>query len=206
MTAAIDLRTACRFVAADAAAGRLARWGWSSVIDEIVHEAVIEADVFDHLAAAAGREDHFPIGNAGVLHVYGYWFSEVVTPFGKKRDRWADGLLARALDQDSDAFQLREIAGTTPLQRVTTAALPVLAAPQAGVLGSADASVDGVDTRVVLVSNGGQTALVYGVDAGAGWQLITAFPFAGDADALLSDFATRPALRWNAVAAPTAAR
>ena len=61
-------------------------------------------------AAAAGLAAAFPVGNAGLLHVYGYWFSDEPTPYGFKRDRWVDGALAGALTGDDSDERLRNAA------------------------------------------------------------------------------------------------
>ncbi|MGW9022002.1 amino acid deaminase [Leucobacter chromiiresistens] len=202
----------------DAAAGRLALWGASTLIDEHTGVASFDRQTFDALHEAAGVAAEFPVGNAGLIHVYGYWFSEVPTPFGFKRDRWQQGDLARALGRPADAFHLSRGAdaegpGSTPLQRVTDAALPHLRRPpQQARVGEADLRGSGADaarrSRVVLVQRGDRDAspaLVYGIapagraETTAPLQLITAFPFAGDADALLADFEAHPAPRWNAV-------
>lgn len=202
----------------DAAAGRLALWGASTVIDEHTRVPSFDARIFDALHAAAGVAAEFPVGNAGLIHVYGYWFSEVTTPFGFKRDRWQQGDLARALGRPADAFHLSRGAdaegpGSTPLQRVTDAALPHLRRPpQEARVGEAELRGSGADavrcSRVVLVQCGDRDAapaLVYGIapaeraETPAPLQLVTAFPFAGDADALLADFEAHPAPRWNAV-------
>ena len=82
--------TALAHIRRDAAAGRFAQWALSTLIDEFTGVPSIEKDLFDTLHAAAGIDAEFPIGNAGVLHVYGYWFSEVPTPFGYKRDLFVE--------------------------------------------------------------------------------------------------------------------
>lgn len=135
----------------------------------------IDTALFDTLHAVAGIDAAFPTGNAGLLHVYGYWYSTVPTPFGYKRDRWHDGTLARAFGLPADAFHLDAPQagrpgsapgpGPTLLARVTAAALPVLRRPPAGSL-VAEAVVDGRLSRVVLHRAPGADApaLVYGIE------------------------------------------
>ncbi|GAA1787745.1 amino acid deaminase [Leucobacter iarius] len=164
----------------DTATGRLAHWGASTLIDEHTGVPSIDAELFETLHRAAGLDAAFPIGHAGLLHVYGYWYSTVPTPFGYKRDRWHDGTLARAYGLPADAFHLDAPQPSPPgsgapgsdpeptlLARVTAAALPVLRRPPAGSL-VADAVVDGRLSRVVLHrAPGAETpALVYGIEAG----------------------------------------
>ena len=189
----------------DAAAGRFAVWGRSTLIDEFTGVPSIPRELFDALHAAAGIPAAFPVGNAGLLHVYGYWFSAVPTPFGFKRDRWRDGALARALGKPADAFLLFGH-GTTALERVTAAALPVLRTPPAAAL-QAEAIIATPagprPSRVVLrrADPAGPAALVYGIAGASGpLELVTAFPLAGDPEPLLGDFAAEPRPRWNAVA------
>lgn len=203
----------------DAAAGRLAHWGASTLTDEHTGVPSIDAELFGILHRAAGLDATFPIGHAGLLHVYGYWYSTVPTPFGYKRDRWHDGTLARAFGLPADAFHLDapqpgrpgsgapgSDPGPTLLARVTAAALPVLRRPPTGSL-VADAVVDGRLSRVVLHrAPGAETpALVYGIEpsgsapASDRLVLLTAFPFSGDPAPLLEEFVREPVLRWNAV-------
>lgn len=188
------LEAALRCLREDARAGRLDLWSSSTVVDENVGVPVIERALFDRLHEAAGSDAEFPIGNAGVIHVYGYLFSEIHTPFGYKRDRWNDGVLARALGLPASAFRLGDSAEETPLERVTASALPLLREPPAGAT-VLDVAVDGHATRaVVTASADGSGVLCYGVDD----RLVTLFPIA-DARAFARQAAVEPArLRWNA--------
>lgn len=161
---------------------------------------MIDEALFDRLHHAAGIPARFPIGNAGVIHVYGYWFSTAVTPYGYKRDRWNDGELATLLGQDHDAFHLAGDEESTPLRRVTEAVLPLLESPPASARGSADLDLDGLKARVVLIGeDASSAALIYGLDSGEGWRMITTFPLSGATNAVLNEFTTDRRLRWNAV-------
>ena len=158
-------------VRADAAAGRFSSWGGSTLIDEFTGVPSIPRELFDALHEAAGIRATFPVGNAGLLHVYGYWFSRVRTPFGYKRDRWLQGDLARALGCAGQEFLLGTTESGTTLARVTRAALPVLLDPPAGatVAEAEFGSPSGPRVaRVVLhaAEPGGPTALVYGIGDG----------------------------------------
>jgi hypothetical protein len=198
---ALETAAIARCVVADARARRFAAWGRSTVVDEFVGEAVVPEGVVTALHRLAGLPARFPLGNAGLLHVYGYWFATRPTPFGYKRDRWLDGRLARAFGLPDTAFVPGADPTATPLQRVLEVALPVLADPR-DALATADVAVDGLLTRVVLVRDSGSasTALVYGVDGGDGLRLVTTFPVDGDPLALVDEFVASPRLRWNAVA------
>ncbi|RZU65765.1 hypothetical protein EV379_2103 [Microterricola gilva] len=196
-------------VAADADAGRFALWGESTVIDEHSGTAVVGRPLFDLLHELAGVRAVWPVGNAGLLHVYGYLFSEEKTPFGYKRERWMGGGVAAALDLPSEHFSPWTVHGTeTLLQRVTDAALPRLGA-EPGHAGPA-ASVDEWDAAVlartrVVVAADGSAALVYGVrwpDSGAPMRLVTIFPVeAASAEWLRALGSGPPRLRYNVAVA-----
>lgn len=187
-------------IAADRRAGRLDAWCWSTVVDENVGSAVIDEELFDRIHAAAGVDARFPIGNAGLIHVYGYLFSTVVTPYGLKRDRWNDGVLARMLDRPEGWFRLGDSVDETPLERVLDAAMPLLADPPAGATSVRDWRIsDTIAQRaVVVVAEGGSGALVSGIDDGSGMKLLTIFPVADAADAARDLRGGEPRLRWNA--------
>jgi len=176
-------------LAEDRAAGRFADWGRSSVIDENVGVAVLPRAVFDELHGRAGLEAEWPVGNAAVLHVYGYLLSTTPTPYGLKRERWLSGELDRACGLEAGA--LLPWAGTeTLLSRATAAASALLARP--------DAVTEEVEGRIARIAlgdplPGGGAALAYAVDG----RIVTMFPVA-DPAALRAGLGT-PRLRWNAV-------
>lgn len=202
-----SLASALAAIRDDAAAGLLDAWALSTVIDENTNSPVIDETLFDALHAAAGITAEWPVGNAGLLHVYGYWFSTVETPYGLKRDRWVDGQLTAALGLPTDAFHFDESRASTLLRRVTDAVMPVLVDPDAHAVTWADVRVGdahtaSLQTRAVLVRPAGAsaTALVYGVDDGCGMRLVTVFPIQGETGPVLEEFVSEPRLRWNAAA------
>ncbi|WP_158685456.1 amino acid deaminase [Microbacterium halophytorum] len=183
-------------IEADRRAGRFDAWARSTVVDENIGEAVIDRELFDALHAAAGVDAAFPVGNAGVIHVYGYLFSTVRTPFGLKSDRWNDGALARTLGLPADRFRLGASADETPLERVLAAAAPLLETTTP----DAEWRVGETTQRAVVArAADGTGALVSGVDAGDGMRLLTVFPVA-DAAAFAAAIGTPDRLRWNAAA------
>jgi hypothetical protein len=188
----MDTVLAC--IARDRADGLIDRWSLSTVIDENIGEAVVERDVFERIHGASGVNARFPIGNAGLVHVYGYLFSTVVTPYGYKSDRWNDGVLARALGRHEGYFRLGD-GDETPLSRVLGSAEPLLREPPASAH-LAEWDADGVRQRAVVTDG----MLVSGLDAGDGMRLLTIFPIA-DAATFARDLETEPPrLRWNAAA------
>lgn len=211
-----SLSTVLDQVRADAHTDRLSHWGQSTVIDEHTKLASFSREIFDALHSAAGIQATFPVGNAGLIHVYGYWFSAVLTPFGYKFDRWRDGALARALHLPAHAFWIEAPgnSGTTALERVLAALQPALEAPpQAATTADAELTCvsDQQHSRLVIVpspdtSTAQPSALIYGISETSPiarscprFQLITAFPFSGDPHALAAEFVADPRPRWNAV-------
>ena len=189
------------FIRADAAAGRFAGWGLSTVVDENTGGPVIDERLFGELHALAGLPSVWPVGNAGLLHVYGYLLSRVETPYGRKRDRWLDGGVARALGLPAHAFAPWFDAGgsSTPLERIALAAAPIVnAGAGAGVVFRADDSVPDAGgtatgriavarTIVVRDAASGATALVYALgeaDANGGADAFGAAGAVGAADAV----------------------
>ncbi|MGF6822985.1 hypothetical protein M2317_001892 [Microbacterium sp. ZKA21] len=180
---------------ADAEADRFARWGRSTIVDENVGAPVLPRSMFDALHTRAGLDSAWPVGNAGLLHVYGYLLSTTPTPYGLKRDRWLDGDLAVACVLTPDAF-VPWAGERTLLDRVTEVAEMLITAAPVRVQ-----HLDGADTVVAIADRRpAASALAYALGSPAhGRRLITMFPVA-DPAALLADLdSSLPRLRWNAV-------
>jgi hypothetical protein len=201
-------------IEADASADRFSRWGRSTVVDENTGLPVISEELFAELHRIAGLDAVWPIGNAGLLHVYGYLLSTVDTPYGRKRDRWLDGGVARAFGLPDDAFAPWFVApsfaaaarDSTPLERLTTLALPYIDDPAGGestlmwvdergpVPGPVPVPVRAVDAHddvtlarddgatlartVIVQAPSGATALLYAVGTEGSLSLVTLFPLA----------------------------
>ncbi len=65
---------------ADRDARRFAAWGRSTAVDENTGTGVIAPALFDELHRRAGLPATWPVGNAGLLHCYGYLLSREPTP------------------------------------------------------------------------------------------------------------------------------
>lgn len=78
-----------------------ARWGRSTVVDDNVGLPVVPVEILDRFAHEAHQERGDWVLNAGLAHTYCYLFSDLLTPYGWKRDRWLDGRLAAAAGCDS---------------------------------------------------------------------------------------------------------
>ncbi len=193
-------------VLADAAAGRYSLWARSTIVDENVGGPVLGREVFEALHELAGQHHAWPIGNAGLLHVYGYLLSVTPTPYGLKRERWLDPALASAYGLADDAFS-PWTPGATLLERATGAATSLLRSPAAmrierdgrfiaalsattGPAAVAYARVDPAGTAV---------GTTHPTTTGESIRLITTFPVS-DATAVLDSIDADPGrLRWNAV-------
>lgn len=178
----------------DRASGRFSLWGRSSAIDENTRSATVPRALFEVLHERAGLSATWPVGNAGVLHCYGYLLSLEPTPYGLKRQRWLGPELAASCGLPADAF-LPWRAGPSLLARATTAASALLDGPT-----TRTRTVDGRATRMALSAASGPTALAYAVaaDAASAPLFVTMFPVA-DAAAAITDFNSTARLRWNAV-------
>lgn len=144
-------------LAADAAAGTFAQWGRSTLLDELTGGPILGAPVLHVLQRWGGLPEEFPATNAGLAHVYGYLLSVVETPYGLKRDRWLDGTLALRLGLPAEHFHpWHRPDSRTLAQRVTEAALPLLARPPRDALLVRD---DEADLRTVVTAEG---VLIYG--------------------------------------------
>lgn len=181
----------------DRRAGRIAQWSWSTVIDENVGEAVVEPELFDRIHEVGRVDARFPVGNAGLIHVYGYLFSTVRTPYGYKGDRWNDGVLARTLGFPEGWFRLGDSAEETPLERVLDVALPLLVDP---LVEAAEWEAGGVRQRAVITrpAPDGSAALVSGLDDGSEMRLLTVFPLVDGTAFARTLREDEPRPRWNA--------
>ena len=194
-------------VRTDAATGTFDDWGLSTVIDENIDAPVIPRGDFERLHGLAALDADWPIGNAGLLHSYGYLLSTVQTPYGLKRDRWLDGALARTLGLPADGF-LPTGRGTL-LARLTAAVLPRLVNPPSDALMLLDQeSPDGTaHVRTVVVGTPEAAAVLYGVREDGRMRAITAFPLgAATASFCRSLVEQPPRLRYNAATAALSPR
>lgn len=179
---------------ADAAAGRFVVWGRSTVIDENTREPVLSRELFAALHERARLDAQWPVGNAGLLHVYGYLLSPVMTPFGRKHERWTRGELAALCGLPSSSF-IPWASRRTLLERVTAAGQAVLDRHLCRTQDLGD-----VIAHIALTRTHGAAALAYALRTPTtGRRIVTMFPVA-DAAAILADIdstAQRP--RWNAI-------
>lgn len=84
-------------------------WGYSRNIDENSGTTITDPRILPAIGRLAKTSIRRTAGvyHAGLLHTYGYLFSLIDTPYGKKRDRWFDHKIERGLglpNQTIDAF------------------------------------------------------------------------------------------------------
>lgn len=105
------------------------RWGLSTIMDNNTATPIVSEPVFDALHTLAGVRARYPIGNAGLMHVYGYLLSREPTPYGLERERWLEPQTALALGLERHAFapRLLDASATPLLERVTQALEPLVA-------------------------------------------------------------------------------
>jgi hypothetical protein len=193
-------------IAQDHARDTFAAWARSTVVDEHTGSPVVPRTVLAALQRRAGLPEEFPGTNAGLAHVYGYLLSVEETPFGLKRDRWTGGELATALGLDPrHLLAWHRPDGRTLLERVTDAALPLLAgaADDPGTLLLRDDPVPGTTNALRTVVHRAQgvpgpgAALVYGMVGPAGTRLVTLFPVDAAPPRLREIEALAPVPRYN---------
>ncbi len=180
----------------------MAKWASSTVIDDNVQAPVLDERVFLWLHHGVAGAFGFPIGHAGLMHVYGYLLSSVETPYGLKRLRWLTADLANAFGLEPSFFF--PTASTVPLmERVASAVLPTLIDPTADsrTVLAIDEVVDcRRRMRTVYIRDRitDSTALLYGSVSGDDVRIVTAFPIGPMTSQSVQDRLAEPArYRYN---------
>lgn len=110
-------------IAQDSGHAWLDLWGCSYNRDEYTAQTIVDRKILNCIgrlnrsSIRLGRAYH-----AGFLHTYGYCLSLIETRFGRKRDRWTKGQVARLLSLDDGLLRPIPPAGTL-LQNLTGALL-----------------------------------------------------------------------------------
>lgn len=84
--------------------GPMIFWGNSGNVDELAHAEIVDPAILIPLLHMAKQPLDAVNPHAGVQHTYGYLFSTIQTPFGKKRDRWTSTKLEDALGLESQTL------------------------------------------------------------------------------------------------------
>ncbi len=93
----------------------LSFWGNSSNIDSNVKKMIISPYIFAELYRMFNLPLHHSqkqtLAHAGVIHTYGYLFSDLETPYGYKRKRWIDSTLNFAFGFEENSLSPETISG-----------------------------------------------------------------------------------------------
>lgn len=92
--------------------GLLELWGKSLNFDEYAKTQILESPILRLIGELSGVPLRGRIVHAGLMHTYGYLFSTINTPFGKKRDRWVEPDLDHGFRWKTPTLRDRPSAGT----------------------------------------------------------------------------------------------
>ncbi len=92
--------------------GPMIFWGTSSNFDELAQAEIVDPAILEPLLRLAGQPEEPLSPHAGLQHTYGYLFSTIDTPFGKKRDRWTGTGLEQSLGLKPDTLSPQPSGGT----------------------------------------------------------------------------------------------
>lgn len=87
-------------------------WGECLNVDDNTGEEIVAPPVLRLLSDLTGISMDPPVVHAGLQHTYGYLFSAIETPYGRKRDRWVNRSLDAALGLSRSTFQPVAMQGT----------------------------------------------------------------------------------------------
>ena len=94
----------CQIEADQGSSGPAIFWGDCRNLDELAGQVIVEPSVLETIFQIAGRRYCPEHPHAGYQHTYGYLFSVIETPYGKKRDRWVKTDLEAGLGLPLDVF------------------------------------------------------------------------------------------------------
>ena len=93
----------------------LSFWGTSSNIDSNAKKMIISPYTFAELYRLFNLPLHHSqkqtLAHAGVIHTYGYLFSDLETPYGYKRKRWIDSTLNYGFELEENSLSPETIGG-----------------------------------------------------------------------------------------------
>src|SRR5262249_10359092 len=90
----------------------LALWGRSVNVDENTGEVIVHPAILEAIGELAGVTMHGRSVHAGLQHTYGYLFSLIDTPYGRKRDRWLSTTLEKGFGLEPSLLGDRPARGT----------------------------------------------------------------------------------------------
>lgn len=89
-----------------------AAWGRCANVDENVGKTIVHPPILEAIGNIAGVPMRGRFVHAGLQHTYGYLFSVLETPYGRKRDRWISTSLERGFGIDESLLGERPRQGT----------------------------------------------------------------------------------------------
>ncbi len=92
--------------------GLVGLWGRSLNVDEKANAVIVEPPLLKLIGELANQPLRGRIVHAGWTHTYGYLFSLIDTPYGKKRDRWIKPDLDEGFGFDVPTLRDEPEAGT----------------------------------------------------------------------------------------------
>ena len=92
--------------------GLLSLWGRCVNVDENAGQIIVHPAILQAIGQVAGVPMRGRVVHAGLQHTYGYLFSLIDTPYGRKRDRWVSTAWERGFGLDLSLFGARPRAGT----------------------------------------------------------------------------------------------
>ena len=87
-------------------------WGQSNNFDVIARQRIVDPKVLGAIGQVAGFELAGSSCHSGLLHTYGYMFSVIDTPYGKKRDRWVRPTLDKGFGLPQRSLRVMPTDGT----------------------------------------------------------------------------------------------
>ncbi|TWU02995.1 hypothetical protein [Stieleria varia] len=92
--------------------GPLIFWGTCRNVDELAGKVIVDPGILKLIFRVAEQRLDIEFPHAGLQHTYGYLFSVINTPYGKKRERWTSDALEHSLALPSDTLSPAPATGT----------------------------------------------------------------------------------------------
>ncbi len=93
-------------------AAMLAFWGTSINFDEAAKAEIVNAQIIAAIGQLAGKPMNGRYVHAGLIHTYGYLLSNLMTPYGYKRERWTNPTIDDGLGWSTSTISPTPVSGT----------------------------------------------------------------------------------------------
>ena len=87
-------------------------WGRSSNIDSSNKKIIVDEKILHQLNKKFNYFQSGEFCHAGIIHTYGYLFSDLLTPYGYKRKRWIEQTLNKAFSFSNESLSPQTKQGT----------------------------------------------------------------------------------------------